>query len=90
MVVKHSTKKHAVQKKSPSEKLAKKLVSKTKKISKTQEVVEETTGRRETEILYLDDRAENVNAGKARGWRVILQESPDKSWAAVRKTGLLN
>jgi len=54
------------------------------------EVVERQSGRREAEILYLDDRPENIVAGAARGWQVILHESPEKSRAAVQKLGLLN
>jgi FMN phosphatase YigB (HAD superfamily) len=54
------------------------------------EVVERQSGRREAEILYLDDRPENIAAGAARGWQVILQESPEKSRAAIQKLGLLN
>lgn len=54
------------------------------------EVVERQTGRRGAELLYLDDRPENIAAGAARGWQVILQEAPEKSWAAVQKLGLLN
>ena len=54
------------------------------------EVVERESGRREAEILYLDDRPENVAAGAARGWQVILHETPEKSRAAVQKLGLLN
>jgi len=54
------------------------------------EVVERQSGRRDSEILYLDDRPENIAAGAARGWQVILQESPEKSRAAIQKLGLLN
>ena len=54
------------------------------------EVVERQSGRRDAEILYLDDRPENIAAGAARGWQVILQESPEKSRAAVQELGLLN
>ncbi|HCL92527.1 MAG TPA: HAD family phosphatase [Verrucomicrobiota bacterium] len=54
------------------------------------EVVERQAGRRGADLLYLDDRPENIAAGAARGWQVILQESPEKSRAAVRKLGLLN
>jgi len=57
---------------------------------KLYEVVERTSGRRGPEILYLDDRPENIEAGGARGWQVILQESPEKSRAAMEKLGLLN
>jgi HAD superfamily hydrolase (TIGR01509 family) len=54
------------------------------------EVVERECGQRSAEILYLDDRPENIAAGAARGWQVILQELPEKSVAAVEKMGLLN
>ena len=54
------------------------------------EALERRAGRRGGEILYLDDRAENVAAGAARGWQVILQESPEKTRAAMRELGLLN
>ncbi|EEF58646.1 HAD family hydrolase [Pedosphaera parvula] len=54
------------------------------------EVVERETKRRNSEILYLDDRAENVTAGAARGWQVVLQESPEKTWDALRTIGLVN
>jgi len=54
------------------------------------EVVEEMTKRREAEIIYLDDRAENIAAGAERGWRVILQETPERSRAALKKVGLLD
>src|SRR3989449_1861401 len=32
------------------------------------EVVEKESGRRQEQILYLDDRAENIAAGAVRGW----------------------
>jgi 2-haloacid dehalogenase len=54
------------------------------------EVVEHQSARHGAEILYLDDRPENVAAGAARGWQVILQESPEKSRAVIQKLGLLN
>jgi putative hydrolase of the HAD superfamily len=53
------------------------------------EVVERQSGRRAGELLYLDDRLENTEAGAARGWQVILHESPEKSRAAIRELGLL-
>ena len=58
--------------------------------TKIYEVVEAQTGARGAEILYVDDRPENIAAGAARSWRVILQESPDQTRAAVRRLGLLN
>lgn len=53
------------------------------------EVVERVTRRKGPEILYLDDRPENVEAGAARGWQVILQENPEKTRAAIEQLGLL-
>jgi len=54
------------------------------------EVVERQSGRRGAELLYMDDRPENIAAGAARGWQTILHESPEKTRAAVQKLGLLN
>jgi len=54
------------------------------------EVVERESSRRGGEILYLDDRPENIATGAARGWQVILQESPKKTRAAIEQLGLLN
>ena len=54
------------------------------------EVVERQSAHRGAEILYLDDRPENVAAGAARGWQVILHETPENSRAAIQKLGLLN
>jgi HAD superfamily hydrolase (TIGR01509 family) len=53
------------------------------------EVLERQSGRQAGELLYLDDRPENTEAGAARGWEVILHESPEKSRAAIRGLGLL-
>jgi len=57
--------------------------------AKLYEVVEAQSGSRAAEILYLDDRLENIEAGAARGWQVILQESPEKTLAAIQKLGVL-
>ena len=53
------------------------------------EAVERLSGRRGAELLYIDDRLENVESGRARGWQVILQEHPEKTISAVRAAGLL-
>ena len=53
------------------------------------EVLEKLCGCRGAEVLYLDDRQENVDAGAARGWQVILQTDPAKSRAAIEQLGLL-
>jgi len=49
------------------------------------EAMEKMSGRRGAEIIYIDDRLENVKAGSARGWRAILHETPEKTRAAVEK-----
>jgi len=56
--------------------------------AKIYEVIERQTGRKGQEILYLDDRAENVAGGAARGWRAVLHETPEKSRLAVANAGL--
>jgi HAD superfamily hydrolase (TIGR01509 family) len=58
--------------------------------AKLYEVVERKTGRRGPEILYLDDRPENIAAGAARAWQVILHENPEESRAAMNRLGVLN
>ena len=40
-------------------------------------------GRRGADLIYIDDRPENIAAGAARGWRAILHESPEKTRAAI-------
>lgn len=57
--------------------------------AKLYEVVERLTGRRGAEIFYLDDLAENVAAGAARGWQAFLHESPEKTRAIFQRHGLL-
>ncbi len=57
--------------------------------AKIYEVLEKLAGRSGADILYLDDRPENVAAGAARGWRAILHETPEKSRVAVEKFKLL-
>ena|SRR6185369_15806951 len=56
---------------------------------KLYEVVELQTGSRGPEILYLDDRQENIVAGKNRGWQVLLHEAPEQTRTAIQKLGLL-
>jgi FMN phosphatase YigB (HAD superfamily) len=45
--------------------------------------MEALTGRRGADLIYLDDRAENIAAGQARGWQAILHETPEQTRAAV-------
>jgi HAD superfamily hydrolase (TIGR01509 family) len=56
---------------------------------KLYEVVERVTGRKGRQILFLDDRIENAQAGIARGWHVIQHEDANVSEARVRELGLL-
>ena len=53
-------------------------------------VVERQSGASGAEIVYLDDRPENVEAGAARGWHAILHQSPEQTLGEIRKLGLLN
>lgn len=47
------------------------------------EALERLAGRCGSELLYLDDRAENIAAGAARGWRTILHHDASISIAEV-------
>jgi HAD superfamily hydrolase (TIGR01509 family) len=53
------------------------------------EVIEEMSGCRGEELLYLDDRPENVAAGAVRGWQALQHLDPKVTLPAVRKTGIL-
>ncbi len=55
--------------------------------AKIYDALEAMTDRRGAEILYLDDRLENIEAGAARGWRTILHETPEKSRADLKAFG---
>ncbi|HZT22778.1 MAG TPA: HAD family phosphatase [Verrucomicrobiae bacterium] len=57
--------------------------------TKIYEVMEALCGRRGADIVYLDDRRENVEAGLARGWRAFLHETPEKTRAALEKMGMV-
>lgn len=57
---------------------------------KLYEAVETLAGRRAGDLLYLDDRPENVEAASERGWRAVLHQTPGQSRAAVAATGLLD
>lgn len=50
---------------------------------KIYEIAERVTGQQGPDILYLDDRLENITAAAERGWQVILQETPEKTLAAM-------
>lgn len=50
---------------------------------KIYEAMEAMTGRRGADLIYLDDRLENIETGVARGWRAILHESAEKTRRAL-------
>lgn len=52
---------------------------------KIYEALEEMSGRRGGDIFYIDDRPENVEAGAARGWQVVLHGSPEITRIALEK-----
>jgi len=47
------------------------------------EAMEKLCGRVCEDIVYIDDRAENIAAGASRGWWTVLHESTEKTRAAV-------
>jgi HAD superfamily hydrolase (TIGR01509 family) len=53
------------------------------------EVLERVSGRTGPELFYLDDRPENIDTARARGWQAIVHENPEASHRAVQATGLL-
>ena len=52
------------------------------------EAMEKLSDSSGDEILYIDDRPENVEGGRRQGWRVILHESPEKTIARAASLGL--
>jgi 2-haloacid dehalogenase len=53
------------------------------------EVVEVKTGRRGGGLLYVDDRPENIETARQRGWQAVLHSSADETARAMRAAGLL-
>ena len=41
------------------------------------------------DIVYIDDRQENIDAGVVRGWQTILQTTPARTQSAIADLGLL-
>ena len=56
---------------------------------KIYEATERLAGRRGADLVFIDDRVENVTAAADRGWHAILHESPEKTQAALVKLELL-
>ena len=51
--------------------------------------METLCGRRGADLIYLDDRPENIAAGAARGWRAILHESTNQTRQALAALGVI-
>jgi HAD superfamily hydrolase (TIGR01509 family) len=57
--------------------------------AKIYQVLERLSGHAGSAILYVDDRAENIQAGRQQGWQAILHESPDATRRQVAACGLI-
>jgi HAD superfamily hydrolase (TIGR01509 family) len=53
--------------------------------AKIYESLERMSGRTGADIFYIDDRRENVEAGAARGWQIVLHETAEKTRPALEK-----
>ena len=53
------------------------------------DAMEKLCGRRGADLIYIDDRAENIAAGAVRGWLAILHESPEKTRWALANFGAI-
>lgn len=60
-----------------------------KPLPKIYEAMEAMCGKRGADLIYIDDRAENIAAGAARGWRAILHETPAKTKARLASMGVI-
>lgn len=56
---------------------------------KIYEVVEAMIGKRGPALLYIDDRLENIEAAKARGWQVIQHQRPEDTLDSIKQLRLL-
>ena len=56
--------------------------------SRIYEIVEEESGLIGADLFFTDDRAENIEAAKARGWQAHLFTTPEALAGALRTTGL--
>jgi HAD superfamily hydrolase (TIGR01509 family) len=51
--------------------------------------MEALTGRKGGDLVYIDDRPENIEAGARRGWRAVMHEAPEKTRQALTGWGLI-
>ena len=54
------------------------------------ESLEAASGREGESIIYLDDRPENIEAGRARGWRACCHQDASKTRKFLEVQGVLN
>jgi FMN phosphatase YigB (HAD superfamily) len=54
-----------------------------KPLPKIYEAMEAMAGKSGSDLIYIDDRPENIASGAARGWHAILHETPELTRAAV-------
>jgi FMN phosphatase YigB (HAD superfamily) len=57
--------------------------------AKIYEAMEKMTGKSGADLIYIDDRPENIETGLARGWRAILHETPEKTRRALAAFNIL-
>jgi HAD superfamily hydrolase (TIGR01509 family) len=53
------------------------------------QLIEQRTGCHGAELLFMDDRKENVDAAAARGWQIIHHSCPEATRTRIRELGLL-
>ncbi len=53
------------------------------------EALEKLTGKRGADLIYIDDRHENIVAGAARGWRTVFHEKPERTRQALTAFGVI-
>jgi putative hydrolase of the HAD superfamily len=56
-----------------------------KPTSKIYQAVEKVTWLKGADLLYIDDRLENIEEGQRRGWQTVLHENPEETINVVRK-----
>lgn len=61
----------------------------TKPDARIYQMVEEDCGLPPSTLLFADDRAENIDAAKARGWQTHLFDGPDGFVARLTSEGLI-
>lgn len=51
--------------------------------------LEKISGCRGGEIAYVDDRSENIEEARARGWKAIKQSTPNETRLALVELGVM-